>query len=119
MPFQAGHIYWITFHYIQPPHEKISVCVCPDRPLFFWINTNPKPHGVGQLLVQPGDCDQLRHESYIDLSGLKTGSEFDLNSARYGAPLSERMRAALLSALAQPIPLLPDVHRNLALANLA
>lgn len=76
-------------------------------------------HGIGQLLIAQADCDQLNYDSYIDLSGLKTGSELDLNTARYGAPMSETMRASVLGALAQPIGLLPDVHRNLALANLA
>jgi hypothetical protein len=119
MPFQAGHIYWITFGYITPPHEKISLCVCPDRPLFFWVNTAPKPHGIGQLLISQAICDQLNYDSYLDLSGLKTGSAPDLATARYGAPMSNAMKAIVLAALAQPIRLLPDAHRDLAATNLA
>lgn len=119
MPFEAGHIYWITFHYIEPPHEKISLCVCPERPFFFWINTRPKSHGIGQLALTPHQCDQLSHDSFLDLSGFKTGTELDFGTARYGAPMSDGMRAEVLHALSQPIRLLPDSHRNLALGNLS
>ena len=119
MPFVAGYIYWITFNFIVPPHEKISLCVCPERPLFFWINTNPKPHGIGQLAIPKSMCAALAYDSYLDLSGVKTGPVSDLSTARQAGSMSDLMKVAVLAELSQPIALLPDNHRNLALANLA
>lgn len=119
MPFVAGHLYWITFGFIDPPHEKISLCFCPDRPLFFWINSNPKPHGIGQVPVAVQICPTLNYDSVLDLSGAKTGSAADLGSARVAGPMTPDLQHLVLTQLAQPIRLLPDGHRRLALQNLA
>ena len=118
MPFVAGHIYWITFGFIQPPHEKISLCICPVRPLFFWINSNPKPHGIGQLDVSVHLCPILAYDSVMDLSGAKTGPEADMKTARPAGPITGGLRALVVAELSNPIRLLPDAHRLLALANL-
>lgn len=119
MPFEAGHIYWITFGFIQPPHEKISICICPEQPLFFWINTKPKYHGIGQLSVPAAICPSLKYDSVLDLSGVKTGSPADLASARSDGPISADLKALLIAELSNPIRLLPDGHRLLALKNLS
>ena len=118
MPFEAGHIYWITFGFIQPPHEKISLCVCPDRPLFFWISSKAKSHGIGQVGVSAQICSTLKYDSYLDLSGVKTGSEADLASARHVGPISEDLKRLIVASLNIPIKLLPDAYRLLALANI-
>jgi hypothetical protein len=119
VPFETGHLYWITFGFIQPPHEKISLCICSERPLFFWINSNPKPHGIGQLQVSVQLCPILRYDSVLDLSGAKTGAEADLNTARHAGPISGDLRALVIGELSNPIRLLPDAHRLLALGNLS
>ena len=119
MPFVAGNIYWITFSFIQPAHEKISLCVCPDRPLFFWINTIQKTHGVGQLLIEQVVCNALNYDSYLDLSGVKTGSATEMATARDAGAMSAAMKALVLAELANPIRLLPEDHRTIALTNLA
>jgi hypothetical protein len=116
--FVPGKIYWITYGFIQPIHEKISLCICPERPLFFWINTQPKAHGIGQIHLKKAVCPQLKYDSYLDLSGLKTGSEFDMETARDDGPMSEEMKTLVLLELSTPIAMLPEVHRTLALANL-
>jgi hypothetical protein len=116
--FRAGHIYWIRYDYIHPIHEKISLCICPERPLFFWINSVSKIHGIGQVPLSPAVCSQLKHHSYLDLSGVKTGSEFEMETARDDGPMSDMMKTLVLLELSTPISLLPEVHRALALANL-
>lgn len=119
MPFVAGNIYWITYSYIQPIHEKISLCVCPDRPLFFWINSISRVHGVGQLALTAAICPQLNHDSFLDLSGLKTGSEMDMYTARDDGPMTPAMKTRVLLELSAQIRMLPESQRALALTNLA
>ncbi len=118
MPFVAGNIYWITYNFIDPIHEKISLCVCPERPLFFWINSIAKSHGIGQLLIQNSICTTFNHDSYLDLSSVKTGSEVELQTARDVGQMSVAMKALILSELQSPNKLLPQKHRTLALRNL-
>lgn len=117
MNFIIGNIYWITYSFILPPHEKISLCVCADRNLFFWINSLAKPHGVGQLPVAVGLCNALRHDSYIDLSSLKSGSEPELATARDVGEISTALKTLILTELAVPSKLLSDSHRKLVLQN--
>ena len=113
--FKNGHIYYIYCSYLSAPHEKISVCICAETPLFFWINTEPAFHGQGQVLVSvtmlPGI---LKHDSYADLSRVKTFAEKDLKRARHCGPISEDLRKLLLSALASGNETLPEAKRKLA-----
>lgn len=117
--FVAGHIYWITFGFINPPHEKISLCFCAEQPLFFWVNSLPKRHGVAQLPIERAICPTLNYDSILDLSGAKTGSVRDLATARDAGTMSNEMKLKVLAELETPIQLLPDAHRLLALQNLA
>lgn len=119
MPLDAGHLYFITFNYIVPPHEKICVCICPARPLFFWINSNPRHHGIGQIPLTPAICPVLRYDSVLDLSSVKTGSAMEIQTARDVGEMTAALKALILDSLADPISLLPEGHRATALANLA
>jgi hypothetical protein len=118
MPFVGGNIYWITFNFIQPIHEKISLCICPERPLFFWINSTPRVHGIGQLLIPMSACSALKYDSYLDLSGVKTGSVLEMQTARDAGPMSADMKTLVVKQLSNPISLLAEIHRTLAIANL-
>jgi hypothetical protein len=51
----AGHVYVIYTALARPPKDKLTVCVCATESLFFWINTNPRRHGVGQLALTAAD----------------------------------------------------------------
>jgi hypothetical protein len=119
MPFIAGNIYWITYSYVIPIHEKISICVCRERPLFFWINSKPKIHGLSQVLIERSICQTLSHDSYLDLSSVKTGSEIELRTARDVGPMSNDMRTLVLNELNRPNKMLSEKHRVLVLNNIA
>lgn len=119
MPFVAGNLYWITYNYINPIHEKISLCICPNQPLFFWINSNARFHGVGQLLIKKDICPFLQYDSYLDLSSVKTGSVSEMSTARNEGAMSTDMKKLVVAQLANSNQLLADSHRLLAIANLS
>ena len=113
--FTLCHLYYIYCSYLPEPHEKISVCVCADTPLFFWINSEPAFHGVGQvpvpLAMAPG---VLKHDSFADLSGVKMFAEKDLKRARPFGVISNELRQLLLGALAAGNRMLPEARRQMA-----
>jgi len=118
MPFQVGNLYYIRCPYINPPHEKICICVCAERPLFFWVNSNPRIHGIAQVPLAANITNGILHDSHADLSGVKTAAPFDLDRARDFGPISEAALALIKAALQQSNRMLPEAHRLLALANL-
>jgi len=69
-------------------------------------------------MIQPSICTILVHDSFLDLSGVKTGSEQELQSARSAGPISVSMKTLVLSELAKSNKLLSETHRSLALKNL-
>ena len=75
-------------------------------------------HGIGQLLLPKNVCNALKHDSYLDLSGVKTGSELEMQTARDAGPMSDDMKALVIRELSTPISLLAEVHRTRAIANL-
>ena len=110
--FTAGHVYYINCSYIEPPHEKISLCICPIRHWFFWINSEPRFHGIAQIAVRPADHPSaIVKPCYLDLSSIKTFGQSDLASARDTGVLSGSLRGTVVAALRSPIKNLPDIHR--------
>jgi hypothetical protein len=58
----AGHIYIVHTALARPPKDKIALCICGGENLFFWLNTKPQRHGVGQLALV---ADALSHDCLI------------------------------------------------------
>jgi hypothetical protein len=115
----AGHLYYIWCSFIEPQHEKISICFCADAPFFFWVNSQPRMHGVGQVPLAAGITNGIEKGSYVDLSGVKMFAEKDLAKARDFGPIEPVAKALILAELSAPIPTLADLYRELALANLS
>lgn len=118
MPFAAGNLYYIRCSFIVPPHEKISICVCATAPYFFWVNSDPRSHGVAQVPLANGSTAGIVKDCYADLSSFKMASPADLATARDFGPLDPSVLALLLAELASPIDTLSEAKRLLALANL-
>jgi hypothetical protein len=118
MPFQVGNLYYIYCSFINPPHEKICLCVCAQSPYFFWVNSHPRVHGIAQVALATGISNGINHDSYADLSGVKTAAPHDLARARDFGPMSQDALALIKAGLQQPNRMLPEAHRALALANL-
>lgn len=47
----TGHIGIVYTTLTKPPKDKITLCLCADENLFFWINTDPRQRGVGQFAL--------------------------------------------------------------------
>ena len=82
MVFKKCFVYNINCSYITPAHNKFSICVCPSKALFLWINTNPrKIRQQSQVLINKQDLAFLRHDSYVDAGRLFTFPPSDLGTA--------------------------------------
>ena len=65
--FHPTHVYSIYCSYIQNPHHKYSICVCPSWARFLWINTEPrKIKSDAQIIITSDDLSCLKHDSYIN-----------------------------------------------------
>lgn len=120
MTLQCGNIYIYRCTWIDDPHDKIALCICDQKSWFFWFNSDARFHGQGQLHVSVNEHPKaLTKNCYLDLSSVKAASPRDLKAAKDCGQITLAFRTKVLAVLANPIPLLPDVQRNLALTNLA
>jgi len=95
----AGHVYIIRTTLARPPKDKITICVCAAENLFFWINSKPQRHGVGQIELTATDHSALTHDCFLDCSRVTTFSQREMNAAQHrgciSAALAERIVLAL------------------------
>jgi hypothetical protein len=115
----AGDILVYRCGWINPPHDKIAICIQAQPAWVFWFNTNAQFHGYGQLLCDPTDHPAaLTRQCYLDLSGLKVMQPSEIAAALSRGVASPAFRAKIKAALQNPIKTLPDSDRLLVLANL-
>lgn len=118
MVFAIGNLYYIRCSFIVPPHEKISICMCDQKPYFIWVSTKAKFHGIAQVCLPAGITSGILHDSFADLSDLKMASPNDLKTARDFGPISDQARDLILAEYQNPIKMLPEDRRKMILANL-
>lgn len=72
MSFQLGRIYLLFCNYTDPQKPKFAICVCDRKPLFLFINSEPRkfPDKASQVPVSPKELNFLDYESYIDTSNV-------------------------------------------------
>lgn len=99
-----GHIYIIHASIARPPKDKIVLCICAQRNLFFWINTNPRTHGVGQFALSEQDHRSLSRDCFLDLSRMTTFLPVDLDAAQPRGPISQQLAEQICSYLEQRPP---------------
>ncbi len=114
-----GHLYVVSTTLTRPPKDKLAICVCSERNLFVWINTNPRPHGVGQFKIVGNSHNALTHDSHLDCSRLTTFLPAELQAAQDRGPISNALALAILEFLETDRPsTLTDGHYGLLVANL-
>jgi len=117
----AGHVYVIHTIIAKPPKDKITVCICAADNLFFWINTNPQRHGVGQLpLVAADHSAALTHDCFLDCSRVVTHPQNELDAALHRSAISPALARRIVEFLENhPPKTLPPRHLKVAIDNLA
>ncbi len=93
MVLQAGDVLYIYCSYITPPHFKYAICVCPARPLFFFINTEPRRIAPdAQVLVTPSELPCLDRDSYVNTAQVLTFSEDEIAKSQKRGALPDNIK---------------------------
>lgn len=114
-----GSIYVVNTALARPAKDKITLCICAADNLFFWINTKPQVHGIGQFQLIAADHKALTHDSFLDCSRLTTFPAHELNAAQNRGVISSHLAKAIVEFLSHnPPKTLPPTHVQLAIKNL-
>ena len=72
------------------PKDKITLCLCVDpTSLFFWINTEARYDGDGQMPLSAADHPAaLRHDCFLDCHRVTTFPQRELDAAQHRGPIS-------------------------------
>jgi hypothetical protein len=115
---ECGRIYIIFSPYTKPPKEKICLCVCDVKPLFFFINTKPSFIAGASVQIDPSDSASLTHVSHVDLSNVVTFQPTEIAAAQARDLLSEPATLRIIAALQVGIKTLPPAQANRAIETL-
>lgn len=88
----AGDVILVNCQLTNPPKEKFAICVCPEKKLFFFINSQPRRLAEAQVEIQDYELDCLSHNSHVDTSKVVTFSECELQTSRHKGPLSNMLK---------------------------
>lgn len=114
-----GSVYIVNTALARPAKDKITLCICAADNFFFWINTKPQVHGVGQFQLTAADHNALTHDCYLDCSRLTTFPGHELKIAKDRGVISSQLAKAIVEFLAHnPPKTLPPAHVKLAIENL-
>lgn len=100
----VGHVYVVHTTLARPPKDKITVCVCAADNLFFWINTKPQRHGVGQFPLAQDDHEALSHACFLDCSRVTTFLQHELAAAQHRGGISAELATRLIAFLEENPP---------------
>jgi hypothetical protein len=104
----------------RPPKDKLTICICANENLFFWINTQPRAHGEGQLALAASDHHALSHDCYLDCSRVTTFPPLELKAAEMRDIISAELAGRVVQFLEQTPPkTLAPRYRKLAIDNLS
>jgi hypothetical protein len=105
-----GDIFYIYVTYIHDPHYKYIICICPDHPLFFFINTEPRRTKLdAQLLIKKDDYPFLAYDSYINTGEMVTFGARALQWAKWVGRLTAKTKAEILE-ITKNSRYLPPLH---------
>ena len=115
-----GDVLYIYCSYIKPqPKYKYAVCVCPNPPLFFFINTEPRSRTLdAQLFVAQSEIPSLQHDSYINTAEIVTFPKAEIDNADKKGTLPPRVRNRVRDIVTMHRYLSP-MHKKHVLDNLA
>jgi hypothetical protein len=115
-----GHVYLVHTALTRPPKDKLTICICAAESLFFWINTEPRHHGIGQLPLEAGEHSALSHGCHLDCSRVTTFPPHELKAAQARGAISQKLATRIVGLLREAPPkTLPPRHLDLAIENLS
>src|SRR5580658_5264638 len=104
----------------RPAKDKITICICETELLFFWINTEPRSHGIGQFLLQQRDHAALSHDCYLDCSRVTTFPAHELRAAEHRRAISRELASRIVVFITTAPPKTPAPrYLKIAIANLS
>jgi hypothetical protein len=108
----VGGVYVVYTALSRPPKDKIVICVGDGPPLFFWINTEPRFHGIGQMPLAATDHSALTRDCFLDCSRVTTFPVYELRAAQQRDPVSTTLADAIADFLDENEPAtLPAAQR--------
>lgn len=118
MVLEAGDVLYIHCSYITPPHFKYVICICPNWPLFFFINTEPRRITPdAQLRITPAELPFLDRDSYVDTAQALTFSKNEIAKSETKGSLPENIKRRIRE-ITDNHKHLPLVHKKLVDSNL-
>jgi hypothetical protein len=116
----VGHVYVVNTTLARPAKDKLTICICAGDNLFFWINTDPRPHGVGQFALAADDHAALTRDCHLDCSRATTFLPNELRDAKHRGAISSDLAARIVQHLTDHAPkTLTPRYLKLAIDNLA
>lgn len=115
----VGHVYVIHTVLARPPKDKITICISAAENLFFWVNTKPRRHGIGQLALVAEDHSALTHDCFLDCSRVTTFAGVELAAAQHRGAISPVLARRIVQLLeTDPPKTLPPRYIKLVIENL-
>lgn len=115
----VGHVYVVNTTLARPTKDKITICICAADDLFFWINTDPRPHGVGQFALEAADHAALTHACHLDCSRATTFLQNEIRGAKHRGAISSDLATRIVQYLTDnPPKTLTPRYLKLAIDNL-
>jgi hypothetical protein len=116
----AGDVCVVRTTLARTPKDKLAICICGTDSLFFWINTEARRDGIGQLALQAADHIALSHDCYLDCSRVTTFLAHELRAAQHRGPISEELADRIVEFLISERPkTLAPRFLKLAIENLS
>lgn len=116
----VGHVYVVHTTLARPAKDKITLCICAAENLFFWINTNPPTHGIGQFRLSATDHAALSRDCFLDCSRVTTFPQRELDAAQHRGGISADLARRVVAFLRNDPPkTLPRRFVTLAIENLS
>lgn len=118
--FKAGDFIYAYFRFIKPrPKYKYAICVSPEHPLFFFVNTRPRTSAPkAQIYVSKFELSYLSHDSYINTAQPITISQSEIDNAEVLGPITSNLKQKIKAVVEVSSYLSPRL-KNLIISNLS
>jgi hypothetical protein len=121
MALKPGDIIRAYCVFVKPkPKHKLAVCLCPQKRLFFLINSEPRQQNPElQIVVKKSAAyNFLDDDSYINAATLCELPLQEISSGKYKGHLTDSTKKEIVSAI-EDSPLFSEINKGLITKNLA